>query len=322
MNSYFSTRKREGTTGNAISRLPASVRCRGFTLVELLVVISIISVLIALLLPALARARSLANQMLCASNQRQIGVAMYEWADDNKGFAPGCGQGFGMGAGQMVPVAGVNNVTYALPNLNSQYAYQLPAGNAQRLVLPEGALLAKGYITSPTVYVCPSMERIVAGLAAQYFPSVRFIYTYEYHFNIMFTGINNQQYRAWQTGTAPLPFPETQASYVGNLQPNWPRGAPSRLTSPYGGESASACMFMEDGALPEYDYCNISGIPGNLNPTLIGMHGWAIHDGGGTINVLFADGHVSGETKNLIPLPSVAGYPNHVAYPAYLDIPG
>ncbi|MHB1713087.1 MAG: type II secretion system protein, partial [Acidimicrobiales bacterium] len=81
-------------------------RVAAFTLVELLVVISIISVLIALLLPALARARSLANQMACASNQRQIGVAMYEWADDNKGFAPGCGQGFGMGAGQMVPVAG------------------------------------------------------------------------------------------------------------------------------------------------------------------------------------------------------------------------
>ena len=163
------------------------------------------------------------------------------------------------------------------------------------------------------------MERIVAGLAAKYFASAAFIYTYEYHFNIMFTGVKNQQYRAWQTGTAPLPFPETPESYVGNLQPNWPLGAPSKLI---GGESASDYMFMEDGAMPVYDYCNLSGIPGNSNPNLVGMRGWAIHDGGGTINVLFADGHVSGETKNLIPLPSVAGYPNHVAYPAYLDIPG
>ena len=196
MNSHCSMRRRTGPKSNIISRFRIAVRHRGFTLVELLVVISIISVLIALLLPALARARSLANQMACASNQRQIGVAMYEWADDNKGFAPGCGQGFGMGAGQLVPVPGVNNVTYALPNLNWHYAFQLPAGNAQRLVLPEGALLAKGYITSPAVYVCPSMERIVAGLAAKYFASARFIYTYEYHFNIMFTGVNNQQFSA------------------------------------------------------------------------------------------------------------------------------
>ncbi len=322
MNSHCSMRRRAGPKSNVISRFQIAVRNRGFTLVELLVVISIISVLIALLLPALARARSLANQMACASNQRQIGVAMYEWADDNNGFAPGCGQGFGLGAGQLVPVPGVNNVTYALPNLNSQYAYQLPAGNAQRLVLPEGALLAKGYITSPAVYVCPSMERIVAGLAAKYFASARFIYTYEYHFNIMFTGVNNQQFSAWQNGTAPLPFPETPTSYVGVLPTSWSHAPPSRLTNPYGGESASDCMFMEDGALPEYDYCNIIHVPGNSNPNWIGMHGWAIHDGGGTINVLFADGHVSGETKNLIPLPSVAGYPNHVSYPAYLDIPG
>ena len=320
MNSHFSTRRPVGMKRNAVSQPQTPVWHRGFTLVELLVVIAIISILISLLLPALARARSLANQVLCASNQRQIGVAMYQWADDHNGFAPGCGLGFGLGAGQLVPVAGVGNVTYASPNPGWHYAYQLPSRTASGLVLPKGALLANGYITSPAVYMCPSMEKISAGLASIYFRSASFIYMYQYHFNIMFTGTQNQQYYDWSNGNAALPFPELPANYVGSVKPNWPSGSPSRLTTPFGGVSAASCMFMEDGALPIYDYCNLTKIPGNSN--LIGMHGWAIHDGGGTINVLFADGHVSGETKNLVPLPPVGGYNNHVAYPSYLDFPG
>ncbi len=50
-------------------------RRRGFTIVELLVVISIIALLIALLLPALSKARALANAVVCESNLRQMGIA-------------------------------------------------------------------------------------------------------------------------------------------------------------------------------------------------------------------------------------------------------
>ena len=60
----------------------------GFTLVELLVVISIIALLIALLLPALAQARAAANAIACASNMRQIGVAIAEYENDNVGTMP------------------------------------------------------------------------------------------------------------------------------------------------------------------------------------------------------------------------------------------
>ncbi len=61
---------------------------RGFTLIELLVVISIIALLIALLLPALARAKDLATSVACESNLRQIGLTLITYTEENKDFVP------------------------------------------------------------------------------------------------------------------------------------------------------------------------------------------------------------------------------------------
>lgn len=58
----------------------------GFTLIELLVVISIVALLIALLLPTLGQARETVKKTVCLSNQRQIGVMMRYYMNENQRY--------------------------------------------------------------------------------------------------------------------------------------------------------------------------------------------------------------------------------------------
>jgi prepilin-type N-terminal cleavage/methylation domain-containing protein/prepilin-type processing-associated H-X9-DG protein len=63
---------------------------RAFTLVELLVVISVIGLLMGILVPALGKARGVANRTYCMANLNQLGIAMRSYLDDNRDIFPIC----------------------------------------------------------------------------------------------------------------------------------------------------------------------------------------------------------------------------------------
>lgn len=68
---------------------PKQIRRTGFSLVELLVVIGIVSILLALILPAVQQSRAAARRAECMSHLRQIGIALHNYHDVHDGFPPG-----------------------------------------------------------------------------------------------------------------------------------------------------------------------------------------------------------------------------------------
>jgi prepilin-type N-terminal cleavage/methylation domain-containing protein/prepilin-type processing-associated H-X9-DG protein len=78
---------------------------KGFTLIELLVVIAIIAILAAILFPVFATAREKARQTSCASNEKQIGLGIMQYVQDNDEVWPAVYRQYVSSTGTMWPVA-------------------------------------------------------------------------------------------------------------------------------------------------------------------------------------------------------------------------
>jgi type II secretory pathway pseudopilin PulG len=112
-----------------------------FSLVELLVVISIIALLAALLLPALGQAQAKARSTQCISNLHQWGLAYRQYADDNKDYLPRRGQG----VQPLVQIDRPEDWFNALPSYFASHPYQ-------QVFAANGKLKPR----SGSVFVCPA----------------------------------------------------------------------------------------------------------------------------------------------------------------------
>lgn len=121
---------------------------RGFTLVELLVVITIIGILIALLLPAVQAAREAARRMQCANNLKQIGLALHSYHEAIGTFPPGCV----MDQGCCNYPTGTNWAIAILPHLDNQNLFAKYDQNATNQD-PVNQEVREALVTA---YVCPS----------------------------------------------------------------------------------------------------------------------------------------------------------------------
>lgn len=99
----------------------------GFTLIELLVVISIISLLLSITLPSLRRVRSQANAMICATQLRDIALALSLYAGDNRNAIPSSSQSRGELA------AGISQLEIVWLRRLAPYYDMLASSTAQQL---------------------------------------------------------------------------------------------------------------------------------------------------------------------------------------------
>ena len=118
-----------------------------FTLIELLVVIAIIAILAAMLLPALGRAKTKAQGIMCMSNLKQVGLAIIMYGDENAGWFPPNFQGSGNG---------YSPITRRLESgwIQGHMDWSTDRENTNTAFLMAGKI--GPYVRTPSIFKCPA----------------------------------------------------------------------------------------------------------------------------------------------------------------------
>ena len=143
------------------------MRNKGFTLVELLVVISIIALLIAILVPSLQAARILAKSMICLTNLRNLATASNIYGGENEGYLPPYGYD---SDGELRKGIGPSGMYSTHATLVGDFfriwegpgeSVEQPNGVIYTMYAPQasGFLYVGGYVAKPETYYCPAWNK-------------------------------------------------------------------------------------------------------------------------------------------------------------------
>ncbi len=116
------------------------IKQKAFTIIELLVVIGIISILTAILLPTLARARAQGDNLKCKTNLHQYAIALEEYVGDNKDYFP-------------------NPKKWLYRKLSSGFC-QWHDKDVFPAHLPSNAGSMWEYLDTPEVHLCPTFRKL------------------------------------------------------------------------------------------------------------------------------------------------------------------
>lgn len=136
-----------------ILRFHRSRPCPAFSIIELITVVAIVSILVALLLPAIQAARESARRATCAAQLRQLGIASHSYVNSHNKYPPGVKQ---WPFSPPVAYRGVSLFAYLLPYLDeanslATWDYDNPMNNADQGSASRTALVLP-------LLVCPSDE--------------------------------------------------------------------------------------------------------------------------------------------------------------------
>ncbi len=246
------------------------MKTKAFTLVELLVVISIIALLIAILVPSLQAARLLAKSMICLTHLRNLGTASNIYAPENEGFLPPYGYNADgeLRKNALTPDNGVIR-THMFVNVWGGEVVQetRPGGTTVNRFSPmaAGFLYTNGYIDNPATYYCPLRKKDEPSVGS----AEPWIYTYQFYDEPWGTG---------EAGSVAL----------------WLEGEPY-IASSYFYNCHAEIVGSGDNAEARYTYPKLDEYPPEkflAIDMMLSQPEWCAHTlGGHSWNVVHADGH-------------------------------
>jgi prepilin-type N-terminal cleavage/methylation domain-containing protein/prepilin-type processing-associated H-X9-DG protein len=252
-------------------RLKPVLRTRGgFTLIELLVVVAIVAILIAMLVPSFVRARDRVRETYCMANEKQIGHALYYYANDNSGYCVPRGISRSNGSGWAGPVGyplmsdGFTQDAYWSDQiLLGQYAGNT-TGDATPMIYVYGTVCRRSPFVCPSDKTNPYIDANTAHLSygmGPNFPTIIPPGT---------VGASPPYANMWKLAAAERPAQEmVVVDALGE------RFSPGAVIDPFP---------FPGSAEPLENFSWNEGAPNS-------KYGWAKRHAGGA-NVLFVDGHV------------------------------